>query len=77
MHRLKLSADGNSIVGDAVGYWFTQNRYRDVALNSDGVTFYVLTDNSGATSGPTTGGTTTLSNPGAIVEFQYTGITEL
>ncbi|MGH2568746.1 MAG: PQQ-dependent sugar dehydrogenase, partial [Bacteroidota bacterium] len=74
MYKLKLSADGNSTVGDVEGYWFTQNRYRDVALNPDGVTFYVSTDNSGATSGPTTGWTTTLINPGAILEFQYTGV---
>ncbi len=76
MYRLKLSANGNSIVGNAVGYWFTENRYRDVALNPDGVTFYVSTDNSGTTSGPTTGWTRTLNNPGAILEFQYTGATE-
>ena len=76
MYRVKLSADGNSTVGDIEGFWFTQNRYRDVALNPNGVTFYVSTDNSGATSGPTTGWTTTLSHPGTILEFQYTGATE-
>jgi PQQ-dependent dehydrogenase (s-GDH family) len=76
MYRLKLSADGNSTVGDVVGYWFTQNRYRDVALNPDGVTFYVATDNYGWFGGPKTGPTKTLNNPGAILEFQYTGIIE-
>lgn len=56
--RLKLSADGNSIVGEALEVWRTKNRYRDVAINPDGKTFYVVTDNEG-------------ENPGAILEFQY------
>ena len=56
--RLRLSADGNSIVGDAQEIWRTKNRYRDVAINPDGKTFFVATDNDG-------------ENPGAILEFQY------
>ena len=56
--RLRLSADGNSIVGDAQEIWRTKNRYRDVAINPDGKTFFVATDNDGG-------------NPGAILEFQY------
>ena len=56
--RLKLSADGNSIVGEALEIWRTKNRYRDVAINPDGKTFFVATDNDG-------------ENPGAILEFQY------
>jgi PQQ-dependent dehydrogenase (s-GDH family) len=56
--RLKLSADGNSIVGAMLELWRTKNRYRDVAINPDGKTFYVATDNDG-------------ENPGAILEFQY------
>lgn len=56
--RLKLSADGNSIVGEPLEIWRTKNRYRDVAINPDGKTFYVATDNGG-------------ENPGAILEFQY------
>jgi len=57
--RLQLSADGNSIVGEAVEIWQTKNRYRDVALNPDGKTFFVATDNDGG------------QNPGAILQFQY------
>ncbi|HEX2929866.1 MAG TPA: PQQ-dependent sugar dehydrogenase, partial [Candidatus Binatia bacterium] len=56
--RLKLSVDGNSIVGEPLEIWRTKNRYRDVAINPDGKTFYVATDNGG-------------ENPGAILEFQY------
>jgi len=56
--RLKLSADGNSIVSEAPELWRTKNRYRDLAIHPDGKTFYVATDNDG-------------ENPGAILEFQY------
>ena len=56
--RLKLSADGNSVVGDAQEIWRTKNRYRDVAINPDGKTFFVATDKGG-------------EHPGAILEFQY------
>jgi PQQ-dependent dehydrogenase (s-GDH family) len=56
--RLTLSSDGTAIVGEAVELWQTRNRYRDLAINPDGKTFYVATDNAGA-------------NPGAILEFQY------
>jgi len=73
MYRFQLSSDGNSITADTVGYWYTQNRYRDITLNPDGITFYVSTDNTGSTSGPSGGSTSALSNPGAILEFTYTG----
>ena len=56
--RLKLSADGNSIVSEAPELWRTKNRYRDLAIHPDGKTFYVATDNEG-------------ENPGAILEFRY------
>lgn len=71
--RLKLSSDGNSIAGDTVGYFRTTNRYRDIAFNATNQAFYIATDNSGSTSGPGSGWTSTLDNPGAILEFQYTG----
>ena len=73
--RYKLSADGLTIPGSEVEYWNTTNRFRDIAINSNGTEFYVITDNSGATSGPSSGYTTTLDNPGQILKFTYTGIT--
>lgn len=56
--RLRLSVDGNSVVGEPLEIWRTKNHYRDVAINSDGKTFFVATDNDG-------------ENPGAILQFQY------
>jgi len=73
MFRYKLSADGLTIPGSGIEYWNTTNRFRDIAIRPDGVEFYVITDNSGATSGPSSGYTTILDNPGTIMKFTYTG----
>lgn len=72
--RYKLSADGSTIPGSEIEYWNTTNRFRDIAIHPNGNEFYVITDNSGATSGPSSGYTTTLTNPGTIMKFTYTGI---
>lgn len=72
--RLKLSGDGSNFIGDTVSYFRTTNRYRDITMNSSGTSFYIVTDNSGSTSGPTSGYTATLANPGSILEFHYEGI---
>lgn len=72
--RYKLSADGLTIPGSEIEYWNTTNRFRDIAVNPAGNEFYVITDNSGATSGPSSGFTTTLDNPGTILKFTYQGI---
>ncbi|XXZ36111.1 glucose/sorbosone family PQQ-dependent dehydrogenase [Sorangium sp. So ce321] len=73
VYRVKLDAAGEPVAGEAVVHVQTTNRYRDLALSPDGRTIYVITDSSGNTSGPTGGSTTALSNPGAILEFTYTG----
>jgi Glucose / Sorbosone dehydrogenase len=44
LYRLKLSSDGLSIQGDALEYFKSMNRYRDIALNPDGRTIYISTD---------------------------------
>jgi PQQ-dependent dehydrogenase (s-GDH family) len=73
VYRMELSADGRSIRGDAIPYFKTTNRYRDIAINPDGLTFYVITDNDLPTLDPSGVPTEALENPGAILEFRYTG----
>lgn len=76
IYRAKLAPDGNSVVGDVYEIFHSSNdRYRDVALDPDGVTFYAITDNSGSTSGPSGSTAVTIINPGVIVKIQYTGPT--
>jgi len=78
--RLKLGADGSSFVQlsngvDTARYFREENRYRDIAIGSDGLTFYLLTDSIGRTSGPTSGNTNILLNHGSILVYKYTGAT--
>ena len=73
VYRLKLSADGRSTVGDLVPYWTTVNRYRDIALDPDGRTFYVATDQRGFVRGSDGLPTRTLENRGVILRFRYRG----
>ena len=76
IYRAKLAPDGNSVVGDVYEIFHSSNdRYRDVALDPDGVTFYAITDNSGSTSGPSGSTAVTIVNPGVIVKIQYVGPT--
>jgi PQQ-dependent dehydrogenase (s-GDH family) len=73
MYRLKLSADGRSIVGDAQEYFRTVNRYRDIAISSDQRSFYIATDLQGRTTDSRGANTQALESVGAILEFKYTG----
>jgi PQQ-dependent dehydrogenase (s-GDH family) len=76
--RLKLNADGNSFVNlpngsDTARYFREENRFRDIAIGKDGISFYLITDSVGQTSGPTTGNTNVLNNRGGILVYKYTG----
>lgn len=77
--RLKLNAAGdNSLsVPDSVVEYFHDdaalNRYRDLVVASDGITFYLLTDSVGSTSGPTAGMDGGVTNRGAVLEYIYMG----
>jgi len=69
--RVALSEDRRTVVGRGSRLFGTTNRYRDVAVGPDHRTFYVITDLSGNTSGPTEGSTANLEHRGAILEFRY------
>lgn len=76
--RLKLSADGNSFVSlpngsDTARYFREENRLRDIAIGKDGISFYIITDSVGQTSGPTTGNPNQLNDRGAILKYVYNG----
>lgn len=82
IYRAKLTPDGNDIVGDSdVGsidgyeeFHSSNDRYRDVAISPDGLTIYAVTDNSGGTSGPSSGTGVSIENGGTIVKIEYVGI---
>lgn len=68
--RVPLRADGQAVDGEATPLFKTTNRYRDVAINPDGQTFYVLTDSQGFTSSSDGGATDKLENRGSVLEFR-------
>ena len=70
VYRLSLSPDGRSVTGPPVEQFATANRYRDIALNPDGRTFYLATDPEGPSRDPS-GSPRPLANPGSILEFKY------
>lgn len=84
IYRANLSADGESIVPIAdpepdstndnfQELWYSQNRYRDIAIAPDGITFYIITDSNGSVSPPTNDASLSILNPGIIMRVQYTG----
>lgn len=86
IYRSQISTDGNTIVpitdpepdgtnDDFEELWYTPNRYRDIVSAPDGLTFYIITDSNGATSGPSNSNSVAISNPGIIIKVKYTGTT--
>ncbi len=78
VYRLKLNAtkDGSLSVNDSVIRYFKEtalNRYRDIVIANDGITFYLLTDSVGGTSGPSAGSDGGITNRGSVLEYVYTG----
>ncbi len=78
VYRLKLTADGSSslpVADSVIPYFKTAqlNRLRDIAIAADGITFYVLTDSVGGTSGPSAGSDGGITDRGSILEYKYTG----
>lgn len=71
IYQLALNADGSKVTGEAIPYFKTTNRYRDLAIKPDGRTFYVVTDNDNNTQDPAGHPTAELENPGAILVFTY------
>lgn len=70
VYRQPIGENGEP-AGEPIIYWDTQNRYRDMAVHPDGKIFYIITDNSGQTSGPSSGYTSALDNAGTILRFEF------
>ena len=71
VYRLRLSADGTSVTGEATEHFKSTNRYRDIAIHRNNRTIYLSTDNSGRSTDASGQTTQSLENPGAILEFSY------
>ncbi len=77
MFRLKLSNDGQSVVGDTIPYFEDFGRVRDIATNPDGTQIFISLDSSGQLKGAPG---TFIDPPikGCILQFtfQSTGVAE-
>jgi PQQ-dependent dehydrogenase (s-GDH family) len=71
LYVLPLTADGQAAGGHMSRYFQSENRYRDIAVSSDGKTIYVATDPSGLAEALGGGPAAALQNPGAILVFTY------
>lgn len=81
---LKLNADGsgiqpNGMAGADTSYILSQggndNRFRDIALDPDGWSFYTSVDRRGSTSGPTDNSPVSSECPGCIIKYTFLGYT--
>ncbi len=70
VYRLKLSGDGQSVVGDTIPYFRGQGRFRDIAISADGTKIYVSADSGGAIKGAP-GSSVQPINKGCILEFSF------
>jgi trimeric autotransporter adhesin len=79
---LKLNADGsgiqpNGMAGADTSYILSQgandNRFRDIALDPDGWSFYTSVDRRGTTSGPTDVTPVPSECPGCIIKYTFLG----
>jgi glucose/arabinose dehydrogenase len=79
--RMKLNATGDSIQAPGAGlfkkdttdYFRSKNRFRDIALGTDGKTVYTCIDKSQTTSGPTSGTPMLSACPGCVLKYQFLG----
>jgi PQQ-dependent dehydrogenase (s-GDH family) len=69
VYRLPLAADGRTVTGTPIELLQTVNRYRDIAISTDGRTIYLATDPSGQHRNAAGTNVQTLANPGSILAF--------
>ncbi len=72
VYKVQLDATGTKVLGEPTQYFYTTNRYRDIAIDPDGKSFYIITDQAGKTSDAAGMNVVRdIQNPGAILKFTY------
>lgn len=75
--RIKPNAAGTGVdpIGgsDTSSVLNTQNRFRDLAFDPDGLTIYAVVDRSGSTSGPTSTTPVNSACPGCVIKYTFRG----
>ena len=70
LYRYGVDAS-NNITTDLIEFHSSIDRYRDIAISTDGNTIYAVTDSGGSTSGPSGTSSLGVANPGAVFKFEY------
>jgi PQQ-dependent dehydrogenase (s-GDH family) len=76
MIRLQLNSSGTGIVAspnDTINYFWSKNRFRDLAFSPDGKSVFVVIDSSAITSGPTSGNPVVSTCRGCVIEYTFLG----
>ena len=71
VYRVKLNADGTAAVGEPTQHLKSTNRYRDIAISTDGRTIYLATDSQGSSTDASGRTVRQLANPGSIISFTH------
>jgi trimeric autotransporter adhesin len=75
--RIKPNAAGTGVDqlmgSDTVTVANTTNRFRDLAFDPNGWSFYGVVDRSGSTSGPTATNSVSSSCPGCVIKYTFLG----
>jgi PQQ-dependent dehydrogenase (s-GDH family) len=75
--RLKLNANGSAIVpvdgADTIGYFGSKNRFRDVAVDPDGRSIYVVMERSSSSSGPSANNPIVPACAGCVQKYTFLG----
>jgi len=75
--RLKLNSDGSATVpvagADTVGYFGSKNRFRDIAVDPDGRSVYVVMERSSSSSGPSASNPIVPACAGCVQKYTFLG----
>ncbi len=75
--RLKLNNDGSAVIPvdgtDTIGYFGSRNRFRDVAVDPDGRSIYVVMERSSSSSGPSANNPIVPACAGCVQKYTFLG----
>lgn len=79
--KIRLYSNGDSVVKsggqDTVSYFGSTNRFRDLAIESNGKNMYVIMDRSTTTSGPSANNPIVPACPGCLQKYTFLGYADV
>lgn len=79
--KIRLNSNGTSTAlsgnKDTVSYFGSTNRFRDLALHSNGLDMFVIMDRSATTSGPSAANPVVPACPGCLQKYSFLGYADV